>query len=113
MLNSQKWVKVKDPDGVQIVGVFIDLEWNDSKVNAVTITDTEGHVLKIAKHEYGDLHLLTPATMTKYKLHGNIIGIPFSAISDTREEAERKRDQLLTAIDPLCPSDIAIDEIEE
>lgn len=60
-------VKKTEARGVKLQGVNIEMEWHDSGLYAVTLTDANGRVLKMSS-AYG-MTALTPAPPEKKTMH--------------------------------------------
>jgi uncharacterized protein YpuA (DUF1002 family) len=94
MLNNIRWSKQKEPGDIPVTGVTVDVEWADSNVTAVTITDEDGNAIRITKAEYSGMQILVPSKITKYRLSGVIGDTTFDQTFDTKDEAKEHKERL-------------------
>jgi hypothetical protein len=81
-----KTVKKSEARGVRLDGITVEWEWRDSELDAVTITDGRGQVLKVAKNAYS-MHALTLAPVEKKTVHV-VKGTVRAVNTPVREEFE-------------------------
>lgn len=73
-------------------GVKVDVEFQNSSITAVTLTGTNGDVVKLAMNSYSFVALITekPKTEKKFEVAGTVCNGngTFKAVVNTEEEAK-------------------------
>jgi hypothetical protein len=115
-----KFTDAKNDTDVALKGIKTEIEWHDKSAKAVTLTDVDGRVVRIAKGEYSQLDILIPAPPTfvdTWRVAGRIPGIQdavleyFEFESDARDRV-RKLDEALRVEHELKVEKVRITEEE-
>lgn len=87
MVINHKWTPVKSPDDIKL-NIAVELEWSGSYITGITLTDSQGDRLRIAKHGYSDdLKVLVPEMVEKHRVSGTVYGATFQQDFDSSLEA--------------------------
>ncbi len=92
-----KFTDAKNEHDITLTGVIsAEIEWHDKTAKAITFSDREGHVVKIAG-QYGiDILVPAPPTMVEvWRVSGRIPGIQ-DAVLEYFEYEHRARDRVAT-----------------
>jgi hypothetical protein len=98
-ITNKQWVQAKSPSDVTLEGVDLELDWDGSTINGVTLRDPKGNVLRIIKGEYSGMRAMVSATVEKYRLKGVALGIDIDQVFDTENDAERRKDEITDVSD--------------
>ncbi len=107
---------VKTTADMKLDGISIDAEWRDKSLFAVTLTDSKGNVLRIAKKDYSEMGAFIPAPPQKKTVH--VVSGKVRAVgTDVREEFEQpyeanSRRSELEQADVLENIAVTVEEVE-
>lgn len=106
---------VRNSREMELLGIKIDAEWRDKELVAVTLTDTNGRMLKIAKTDYS-MRAFTPAPPEKKTVHvvsGKVrgIGTEIREQFDDSYAANSRRSEIEQA-DVLEAVNVSTEEVE-
>lgn len=71
-------IEVKKANDIVLGGIAVEFEKHNTSLVAVTLRDSDGRLVKIAKGEYGEMVALVPAPpkkIKKFRLSGKFEGL--------------------------------------
>lgn len=92
-----KFKSVKKASDIVLDGCVVSLDQVEGSIKAVNVKDAKGNRLRVRIDSY-NMSVEVPAppeTVTKYRLHGQVIGINVDKIFDEEHEAEDEKKRLL------------------
>jgi hypothetical protein len=92
--TSSKWVSVKSPTDVTLVGVTVDLDYTNNNIVGVKITDEAGNVLRITKGDYSEIKVLVRPMVEKFRVVGECCGMSINQTFDNEPDAQDKKNEI-------------------
>jgi len=94
MIVNRQWMQAKTPADIVLEGVNVELDWDGSTINGITVRDAKGNSLRVIKGEYSGMRAMVPTKVEKYGLHGTLCDSPFEQVFDERRQAEERQYEL-------------------
>jgi hypothetical protein len=108
--TASKWVQVKTPTDIALNGVNVELDYTNTNIVGVKVTDGAGNVLRITKGDYSEIKVLVPATVEKYRVIGTCCGMAVNKLYDNEADAQDKKGEI-DNLDSLGATKVEIEKV--
>lgn len=108
-----KFKSVKKASEVTLEGITVELDTVDGSIKGVILTDAKGNTLRVIERTYS-LFVEVPAPPEmekKYRLSGNLLGLPVNMNFDSKYEADAEQERLERGIRG-DESELKVEEVE-
>lgn len=96
-----KYITAKSASDIRLKGIVVEFEIADGRTKSATLTDEDGNVVKFTQESYSNFCVYVPEPpkkVTKYRLAGEVMGLPVDEIFEQEHEAMHRRNQLASAM---------------